>query len=62
MARSPGGAGSSLQAWDHTGRLFPMYGAEPGSLYAVRPDGHVFARWRQADAAALAAAIERVLH
>ena len=37
--------------WDHTGRLFPMYGAEPGTLYLVRPDGHVLGRWRKADAA-----------
>ena len=27
--------------WDHTGRLFAMYGARPGTVYLVRPDGHV---------------------
>ena len=44
-------------AHDHTGRLFPMYGAKPGSLYVVRPDGHVMARWREANAEELAMAV-----
>ena len=30
---------------DHTGRLFSLYGAQPGSLLLVRPDGHLLARW-----------------
>ncbi|MEM5327625.1 FAD-dependent oxidoreductase [Paraburkholderia sp. JHI2823] len=42
-----------LSAWDHTGRLFPMYAAQPGTLYLVRPDGHVLGRWHgDADATA----------
>ena len=49
------------RAWDHTGRAFPMYGADAGTLYLVRPDGHVLARWRKPDAAAVGAAIEQVL-
>jgi len=33
---------------DSTGKLYPLYGAQPGSVYLVRPDGHVMARWRSA--------------
>jgi 3-(3-hydroxy-phenyl)propionate hydroxylase len=50
-----------MQGWDHTGRLFSMYGAQPGTMYLVRPDGHVLARWFKASIAEIAAAIERVL-
>jgi len=42
--------------WDHTGRLFPMYGATPRTLYLARPDGHVLGRWH-GDADALAASV-----
>jgi 3-(3-hydroxy-phenyl)propionate hydroxylase len=54
--------GSSFVAWDHTGRLFPMYGATPGTVYLVRPDGHVLARWRHATPENVDSAIERTLH
>ncbi|WP_322031232.1 FAD-dependent oxidoreductase [Paraburkholderia sp. J76] len=50
--RSPADA-PRRSGWDRTGRLFPMYGAQPGTLYLVRPDGHVLGRWH-GDAGALA--------
>ena len=59
LARS--GVAASARGRDNTGRLFAMYDAAPGTLYLVRPDGHVFARWRQFDAAAVTATIDRLL-
>ncbi|QCP53064.1 FAD-dependent oxidoreductase [Trinickia violacea] len=47
--------------WDHTGRLFSMYDATPGTVYLVRPDGHVLGRWRAATAAQIDAAMTHVL-
>jgi 3-(3-hydroxy-phenyl)propionate hydroxylase len=56
---------SDAHAWDHTGRLFPMYGADAGTVYLVRPDGHVLARWQglalEAAAPRIRAAIETTL-
>ncbi|MEO8279549.1 MAG: FAD-dependent oxidoreductase [Ideonella sp.] len=48
-------------AFDHTGRLFPLYGATPGTIYLLRPDGHVLARWRKPQAQTLRRAIDRTL-
>jgi 3-(3-hydroxy-phenyl)propionate hydroxylase len=48
-------------AWDDTGRLFPLYGAQPGHLMLVRPDGHVLGRWQHPDAATLWAALQPLL-
>jgi 3-(3-hydroxy-phenyl)propionate hydroxylase len=62
VTRHLGGAGSVPHGWDHTGRLFTMYGAQPGTLYLVRPDGHVLARWREANVTETLAAIEHALH
>ncbi len=48
--------------WDHTGRLFAMYDARPGTVYLVRPDGHVLGRWHAAAAADIAKAIHHALN
>ncbi|MGH6798340.1 MAG: hypothetical protein ACREDI_08150, partial [Roseiarcus sp.] len=37
------------------------YDGKPGTLYLIRPDQHVAARWRHADPAILRAALHRVL-
>jgi len=62
LSRVRAGDGPGLCAHDHTGRLFDLYGAEAGSVYLVRPDGHVAGRWQAPDASTLALAVERVLH
>jgi 3-(3-hydroxy-phenyl)propionate hydroxylase len=54
--------GSSFVGWDHTGRLFPLYGATPGTVYLMRPDGYVLARWRHATPGMVHHAIERTLN
>jgi 3-(3-hydroxy-phenyl)propionate hydroxylase len=53
---------SAPYGWDHSGRLFALYGAEAGGVYLVRPDGHVAGRWQRPTAATVLAAIDRVLH
>ncbi len=41
--------------------LADRYGAEPGTLYLVRPDRHVAGRWRHPDNSAVSAALYRAL-
>jgi 3-(3-hydroxy-phenyl)propionate hydroxylase len=48
-------------AWDATGRLFPLYGASPAAFYLVRPDGHVAGRWATLKPDPLRAALARAL-
>ncbi|GJH02344.1 FAD-dependent oxidoreductase [Paraburkholderia terrae] len=50
-----------VHAWDHTGRIFERYDAKPGTVYLVRPDGHVLGRWRDASAEDVEAAITHAL-
>ncbi|MBV7484718.1 FAD-dependent oxidoreductase [Bordetella sp. BOR01] len=44
IGRAPGAA-----LHDADGQACERYGARPGTLYAIRPDGYVLGRWRQAD-------------
>jgi 3-(3-hydroxy-phenyl)propionate hydroxylase len=44
---------------DVDGVAAQRYDARPGTLYLIRPDQHVAARWRAFDAAAVAAALAR---
>ena len=46
---------------DVEGLLPRRYDLAPGTTYLFRPDQHVAARWRRADAAALRAAVLRAM-
>jgi 3-(3-hydroxy-phenyl)propionate hydroxylase len=50
---------TELTLEDPTGRIARKYAAEPGTVYLLRPDRHVCARWRQADPGRLRAAFCR---
>jgi 3-(3-hydroxy-phenyl)propionate hydroxylase len=47
--------------WDHEGLAAARYDARPGTIVLIRPDQHITARWRQADPAAIRAAIARAM-
>lgn len=61
ISRNPVASGKPRAAFDHTSRLFPMYGAESGTGYLVRPDGHVMARWKNVRPDEVAEAIFQAL-
>jgi 3-(3-hydroxy-phenyl)propionate hydroxylase len=44
---------------EEDGTLSVRYDARPGTVYLLRPDQHVAARWRAFDAARLGAALRR---
>jgi 3-(3-hydroxy-phenyl)propionate hydroxylase len=54
-------AWDTTMAWDTAGRAAALYGAGPGTVYLLRPDGHVMARWRDASGAAVRRALQRAL-
>ena len=54
IARNGGGG-----LTDSEGLAFSRYDAKPGTVYLIRPDQHVAARWRRAEPAAIRAALAK---
>jgi 3-(3-hydroxy-phenyl)propionate hydroxylase len=60
VARRHGAAAAALEVVvDHQGLAAQRLDAKPGSVYLLRPDQHVAARWRALNAAAVRAAVAR---
>lgn len=55
-----GTPGPNLSLDDHAGRARALLDGSPGAAYLVRPDGHVAARFRTAETAAVTAALHRL--
>jgi 3-(3-hydroxy-phenyl)propionate hydroxylase len=53
------GAGGIARLEDLRGIAAQRYDARPGTVYLLRPDQHVAARWRSFDAAKIKAAVAR---
>lgn len=52
---------AAAMIWDSDGTVFGAYGARPGALYLLRPDGYVLGRWLSSDASIIESQIFRVL-
>ena len=57
--QAPGKISGVRVLHDHKGRFAERYDAQAGTCYLLRPDQHVAARWRAADASAIQAALAR---
>jgi 3-(3-hydroxy-phenyl)propionate hydroxylase len=58
VSRTPGAFLLKLVV-DSEGLVFQRYDAQPDTLYLVRPDQHVVARWRTMDVSCILAALSR---
>ncbi|WP_298832718.1 FAD-dependent oxidoreductase [uncultured Piscinibacter sp.] len=57
----PGQAGAAGALFDSDGLVARRYDGRPGTVYLLRPDQHVAARWRSFDAPKVQAALRRAL-
>ena len=62
LARHAASQHPECDGYDADDRLFELYGARDGTVYLVRPDGHVLGRWHDPRPADLNAALEHALH